>query len=264
MSVEYHPGDSVVHELNPITVLSVGGCVVLSAFVLDDLAAVSVVLGVVVAAGIEAGVLRQLSRPLAAVAVPLGGSLGFFHGLFSPRNATPLFTVGPVTVWQEGTLFAALTFFRLLVLFLTLYLVVTTVHPKRMTTALVQRGLPSQFAYVYMASITFISELRERSQSILDAQQSRGLDTKASLPRRLRSLVSLLSPLLIGSLVSAQTRALALDARGFNGDRERTYLYDVPDSTTDRLLRWLAVSVTAVVVATQFAGMIPLRGVHVA
>lgn len=260
MTVEYQPGDSFTHRANPVTALTVGFSLVVAAFALDDFRAVSVVVALLVVVGAEAGVLGEIARPLGAVAVPLGGSLGFFHSLFHPSNQTRLLVVGPITVWKEGVVFAGLTFARLLVLFLTLYLLVTTVHPKKMTTALVQRGLPNQLAYVYMASITFIAELRERSRTILDAQRSRGLDTKANLWRRLRAFVSLLAPLLIGSLVSAQTRALALDARGF-GDGNRTHLYEVRDTTADRALRWLAVGVLAISLGTVVVDVLPKGGV---
>ncbi len=39
-------------------------------------------------------------------------------------------------------------------------------------------------------------------------------------------------------LISTETRALALESRGFAREGERT-LFDVPDTTFDRALRWL-------------------------
>jgi energy-coupling factor transport system permease protein len=49
--------------------------------------------------------------------------------------------------------------------------------------------------------------------------------------------VSLLGPLLIGALVSTQTRSLALEARGFSLDGPRTSLYTLSPSRLDWALR---------------------------
>jgi energy-coupling factor transport system permease protein len=46
-----------------------------------------------------------------------------------------------------------------------------------------------------------------------------------------------LSPLLIGALISTQTRSLALEARGFSMEGPRTWLYDVEESTLDYALQ---------------------------
>jgi energy-coupling factor transport system permease protein len=55
----------------------------------------------------------------------------------------------------------------------------------------------------------------------------------------------MLIPLLTGALISAETRSLALEARGFSRGGMRSHMIEVPDRASDRVIRW---SVAAIVV----------------
>ena len=57
--------------------------------------------------------------------------------------------------------------------------------------------------------------------------------------------MAMMIPLLAGALISVETRSLALEARGFSRVGMRNYLIEVPDRTTDRVIRW---SMAAIVV----------------
>jgi energy-coupling factor transport system permease protein len=100
-------------------------------------------------------------------------------------------------------------------------------------------------AYVFMASLQFVPEMQRRARAIIEAQQARGLDLKANLWRRFQALLAMMIPLLAGALISVETRSLALEARGFSRGGLRNHLIEVPDRTTDRVIRW---SVAAIVV----------------
>ena len=251
---EYRPGSSLLHRTNPVTKLVCSVALVLIAFALPEfwgpLALSVALLGIV----LWAGVARPVLAAVVAIGTPLALSLVVIQGLFYPENETVLFSVGlPVidrlAFYEEGVEFALLILFRLTVLMIALLGTIVTTHPKKLTIALMERGVSNKLAYVFMAALQFIPQMQRRAQSILAAQQARGLDTTASLSRRLRSYVALMAPLLIGTLIATETRALALESRGFARSGERTYLLDVPDTAWDRALRWLAVlAVVAVVV----------------
>lgn len=242
--IDYRPGDSLVHRLNPVTklVLTVGVAVVV--FLMPDfripLALAVVLLGVVA----TAGVFRPVLKVTLAIGIPLMLILLPVQALFYPENQTPLYVLRglPIlevlTVWREGTMFAALVLARLAAIIVAMMGMVTTTHPKKLTDALMQKGMSNKFAYVFIAALQFIPQMRRRSGQILDAQRSRGLDTSANIYRRVKAVVELLSPLLISTLIATQTRALALESRGFTRSGERTYLYDIPDTWLDRGVRW--------------------------
>lgn len=251
---EYQPGSSPLHRLNPVTKLVASGGLILIAFLWPGFwgpLALSVGLFALVAA---AGVARSVGTVVAAVGTPLALSLVIIQGLFYPDNETVLFAVGvPVieelAVYREGVEFALLILFRLTVLMIALLGTIVTTHPKKLTVALQEKGVSNEIAYVFMAALQFIPQIQERARSILAAQQARGLDTGASLGRRVRSYIALMAPLLIGTLIATETRALALESRGFSREGERTYLLDVSDTTVDRALRWAsALAVIAVVI----------------
>jgi energy-coupling factor transport system permease protein len=242
--IEYQSGNSFLHRLNPVTKLVITVGVTLIAFMLPGFrGSLLLVLGII-AVVIAAGVYRSVLKVGLIIGTPLAVVLLVVQGLFYPGNETPLFTlsgvpiIGTVIVWQEGVRFALTVLFQLLVAILAMLATIVTSHPQRLTTALMEKGMPRKLAYVFMSALQFVPRIRQRSQQIIDAQQARGLNTRANLRRRLRALVDLLSPLLISELIAAQTRALALKARGFNRSDTQTYLYDIPDSAVDRVLRW--------------------------
>ncbi|MDE0287844.1 MAG: energy-coupling factor transporter transmembrane component T, partial [bacterium] len=105
----------------------------------------------------------------------------------------------------------------------------TTVHPKVFATALIQRGVSHKLVYAYLAGAELPPEMKLRATQILDAQQSRGFDTRGSLPRRFRTLFALLKPLLVSSLIGVEMRTLALESRGFSRPGRRTSVIEVKD-----------------------------------
>jgi energy-coupling factor transport system permease protein len=114
---------------------------------------------------------------------------------------------------------------------------------------MVMKGLSPRFAYVFMAALQFIPEMRQQANKIVEAQQARGLDTRGSIVRRFRGLVDLLAPLLISMLISTETRSLALESRGFTRRNPRTFLFEIPDRPIDRALRWAGGLLVIAVVA---------------
>jgi energy-coupling factor transporter transmembrane protein EcfT len=88
--------------------------------------------------------------------------------------------------------------------------------------------------------------MQAKAQTIIAAQRSRGLDTQSSFLKRIGSLVPLVGPLVFGSLVEVEERAIAIEARGFASTHSKTSLYDVPDTTSDKILRWLLVALVVI------------------
>jgi len=92
--------------------------------------------------------------------------------------------------------------------------------------------------------------LVERAATITAAQRARGLDTEGSIWRRLRGVLPLAGPVLLGSITEVEERTMALEARGFTRPGRRTLLWWPPDSAPQRLARWLLLlAVPALVVA---------------
>ena len=104
------------------------------------------------------------------------------------------------------------------------------------------RGLDRRAALVIGAALAAVPRTQARAADVIDAQRARGLDTEGSWRRRVRGVIPLVGPLVIGSLVEVEERALALEARAFGAPGRRTLLRRLPDSARQRAARWALVA----------------------
>jgi energy-coupling factor transport system permease protein len=234
-ALAYRPGDGPLHRLHPVTKALVLGCTVVAAYLAPTPAVAGLLALVVVGAGV-AGVVRPVLRASVPVLVPLGVGLFVLHGFFREGGGA-FFTLGPATVWRGGVAYAGSVLLTLSTFVLAGVTFVTTTHPRKLLVGLTGVGVPRKVGYAFVASLQLVPELRRRAGRIVDAQRSRGLDTGGSVRDRFRALVALLGPLLVGALVTAQTRSLALEARGFAAPGPRTSLYALSTGPADHLLR---------------------------
>src|SRR5918992_1012971 len=242
---DYRPGDSPVHNLNPVTKLAVAAGLTVIVFLLPNLWGPVLLAVALLGVAAVAGFLGSVVKLAAIVTGPLLVAVVLIQGIFYPGNETQLLAVGPVTFWEEGALYGLLVFFRVLAVVCAVSITVFSTHPKAMMVAFTDKGLSPKLAYVFMASLQFVPEMQRRARTIVEAQQARGLDLQANLWRRLQALLAMMIPLLTGALISVETRSLALEARGFSRKGVRNHLIEVPDRTTDRVIRW---SMAAIVV----------------
>jgi energy-coupling factor transport system permease protein len=123
--------------------------------------------------------------------------------------------------------------------------------------ALIARGASHRIAFVVLSAVQMVPRLQARAGSILEAQQARGLAVTGSFVTRIRALVPLVGPVLLGSLIDVRERTFALEARGFGARPDRTAYRIVADTTVDRVARLvLLVGIVAVVVVAVL-GILP-------
>src|SRR5262249_29624601 len=87
-------------------------------------------------------------------------------------------------------------------------------------------------------ALAAVPRTQARAVDVIEAQRARGLDTEGSWRRRLRGVLPLAAPLVIGSLVEVEERGLALETRAFGAPGRRTLLRRLPDSQAQRVARW--------------------------
>jgi energy-coupling factor transport system permease protein len=78
----------------------------------------------------------------------------------------------------------------------------------------------------------------DRAAQITAAQRARGLDTEGSLWRRIRGVVPIVGPVILGSIAEVEERTMALEARGFTRPGRRTLLWTPDDSVAEAIVRW--------------------------
>ncbi|MFD4976104.1 energy-coupling factor transporter transmembrane component T family protein [Streptomyces sp. NPDC058424] len=236
--IGYVPGDRFLHRRNAVTKLSWAASLSAIVFLMPEVWMVWTAVALVALTAAAAGLARRLIRPTLTILLPFGISLAFLQGLFNPDNTTTLISIGPVGFGLEGVLYGALILGRLATVLLTFFLLLLTTTPKQLTAGLAARGVSPRFGYAILAAIEFVPDMQRRSQAVLASQQARGLDVKGGLGQRIKAFSSLLGPLITGALIASDTRAMALEARGFSRTGKRTHLALEHYGAVDRTAVW--------------------------
>ena len=197
-----------------------------------------------------AGILGRLLRTALLLTLPIAVSVLLVNLLFYPAGREILFQVGPIRATAEGLGFALETLARIGAISGAITLFYLTTPPSELVLDLERRGVSPRVAFVALASVQTVPALVERAATITAAQRARGLDTEGSLWRRLRGVLPLAGPVLLGSITEVEERTMALEARGFTRPGRRTLLWWPLDSGRQRLARWLMVlAIPALVLA---------------
>jgi len=243
---------SGLHALNPLTKLTLAlGAVVAAAALETLLAVLAVFVLVLLPLSAWAQVLPRFLRTCLRVVSPFAFSLFPIQGFFA-EGTDVLFRLGPFSLKSEGLWIAAMLTARLLVGLGAATLLMLTTRPDHLMQSLVQRGLPGQLAYIVVTALQIIPGFQARAQAILDSQRSRGLETEGGVVRRVRALAPLISPLLLGSLMDLEERAIALEARAFNRQGTKTSLTELRDGRAEPAARALLVLAMLGLVALRF------------
>ena len=115
-------------------------------------------------------------------------------------------------------------------------------RPSRFLDAASARGATLGAAFLIVSTMDAAPRLRRQAAAILEAQRARGLRVGGSPVARLRALVPLTLPLVLGSLSEVDERAMALEVRGFGAGEPRTPLEPPTTSWLDHALRWGAIA----------------------
>jgi energy-coupling factor transport system permease protein len=204
-----------------------------------------------------AGVLPRLLRVGLVLALPLAVSVLVVNLFFFPYGATVLFRIGPIAATAEGLAFAIETLARLLAITGALALFYLTTPIGSLVVDLERRGVSARLAFVVSASVRTVPAIVERAGEIAAAQRARGLDTEGSVWRRIRGLLPLVAPVLLGSIGEVEERAMALEARGFSRPGRRSLLWMPRDTSGERAARWLMAATIPLLIVAGFAGWLP-------
>jgi energy-coupling factor transport system permease protein len=215
------------------------------------------VAGAVIVPAVLAGVLGRLVRTSLLLSLPIGISALLINVFFFPGGETVLLRIGPVTATAEGTAFAAEILARILAISGAITLFYLTTAPSALVVDLERRGISARVAFVATASVQTVPAMVERASQITDAQRARGLDTQGSLWRRIRGIVPIVGPVILGSIAEVEERTMALEARGFTRPGRRTLLWSPPDSHAQSAVRWAMLLALVAIVVARVGGWAP-------
>ena len=231
--------DSLLHRLNPLTKMVIILTIILISFTFPYYWTPHLLLLIVILPlSLTGKVFREFSLTALRLIIPAAGFLFLMQAFFQPIGETVIFKFYFLDMTMESVMFAFRNAMRIVVMVSGFTIFLLTTHPSELMSDLTRRGLPGQFAYVIISTLQILPQMQAKAQTIISAQRSRGLDTESSFLKRAGSLIPLIGPLVFGSLVEVEERAIAIEARGFTSKQTKTSLHEIPDTASEKILRW--------------------------
>lgn len=198
--------------------------------------------------------LGRLVRTSLLVSLPIALSALLVNVFFFPGGRDVIVQLGPVTATREGLDFAIEILARIAAISGAITLFYLTTRPGDLVVDLERRGVSGRVAFVANASVETVPRMVDLAASIVAAQRARGLDTEGALGRRLRGIVPIVGPVILGSIADVEERTMALEARGFTRPGRRTLLWTPQDRGSERVARWLLVLALPAIVTARALG----------
>ena len=249
------PTPSPYHRLNPLTKAVIATVASVGAFLLGGYPGPIVIVAIMLGLAWRAGAVGRLSRASILLTLPIAISV-VLVSVFTRAGTTVLFQVGPFDATLEGVDFAAQTVLRLFAISTSIGLFILTTEPRAFVLDLERRGVPPRAAFVAVATIEAVPTVLGRAAVIGESQRARGLDTEGSFRARLRGLLPMVGPVILGSLTDVEERSLALESRAFSRPGRRHLLWAMPDTTWERVLRWSLGAALVGLIAFRIRGLL--------
>jgi energy-coupling factor transport system permease protein len=245
--LQYQPGCSFFHRLNPLTKLFFALLICASCFVTQRIAFILAVIALNLAMAATAGILRLVAgllRGLLKLSVVL-----FILQILFVRAGNTLFTlpVLHVPITDEGLHFSLLLVLRLAAATLPLAIMLTVTKMSDLANVLVAKlHIPYKYVFSIITAIRFIPVFSREMTEIVETQTTRGveLDTRNAF-KKLRLIAPLCVPLLLSCVKKIDTSALAAELRGFHLRRANSGYKTYRFRAADALAAALAVGVAA-------------------
>ena len=209
--IDYVPGATVLHRLNPVAKLALASGIIIATFLAASYPALAGLLVITLALGAYAGVFSRLAS-LLKVLLPLAAIMLVLQMIFVQGGER---LVGFVT--SEGLVTGSKACLRLLGVALPLVLVLTVTKLTDLANACVEiLHVPYRYAFAFTTALRFVPLFGQEMNAIMEAQTARGVEYDTKNPiKKLQLMLPLCIPLLISSVGKTDATALAAEQRGF-------------------------------------------------
>ena len=244
--IDYIPGTSLLHRLNPVSKLALAAGIILATFLGDTYPLLIALLALTFALGAyarAAGGLVSLSKLM----VPLSLIMLVLQTAFI-RTGDPVF----LWVTTDGLVTGTKAALRLLGVALPLILMLTVTELNDLANAVVEvLHVPYRYAFTFTTALRFVPVFSQEMNAIMEAQTARGVeyDTKNPL-KKIQLMLPLCVPLLVSSVGKTDATALAAEQRGFYLRTRESSYKRYPMGAADYAV--LAASVALIVLGVLF------------
>lgn len=253
--LEYVPGTSLLHRMNPVAKLLGAILIALACFCTSNLIFIAVVLvwGFVLAA--TCNMTRQTIGLAKAVFV-FSLILAIIQILTTPHGI--MLVQLPWGYIGTDSLRAALTtIMRLIAAAIPLFLVFYVTKISDITNSVVKvLHVPYKYAFTFTSTVRFIPMFMNDMKSIMEAQTARGIEfDQGGIVNKARLMIPLCVPLLVSSVRKTNSAAIAAELRGFNL-RTRTSGYkEYPFASFDIIAMIVCVVLLAAALTLSIIGL---------
>ena len=209
--IDYMPGDTLLHRLNPVAKLGLAAAIIIAIFLANSYAALIGLLALTLALGAYAGVFGRLAS-LLKLLVPLA-LIMFVLQLIFVRDGDPVLGFATTT----GLITGSKACLRLLGVALPLILMLMVTKLNDLANACVEvLHVPYRYAFTFTTALRFVPVFSQEMNAIMEAQTARGVEYDTKNPiKKMRLMLPLCVPLLISSVGKTDATALAAEQRGF-------------------------------------------------
>lgn len=223
--------------LNPLTLLFLITALALVSVIFDyRVTLVAVLIMIITAAASGEGKAYVL---LWLKSIFLMSAICFIFQIFFIPGAEIIWRFWIFNITSEGVHMAVSLCSRILGFGSAALLGIKLLNVNELMAILEDRGLSPVASYVLLSTAKIIPQMAKKMNVILEAQKSRGIEMESNIWVRAKAFFPSVGPLILNSIVSAEERAITLEARGFSASCKKTRLKEIPDTRTDKVIRIL-------------------------
>ncbi|MFV0314227.1 MAG: energy-coupling factor transporter transmembrane component T family protein [Anaerotignum sp.] len=263
---QYYPVDSPIHRLDARVKLTITFIYIITLFAVNSFTGyffVVAVLGIVIAASKIP--LKFMLKGIKSIMVII--LFTAFINLFMTPGESIIWEWKFLTLTVEGIILATKMCIRLVLLIIGSSVLTLTTTPIQLTDGIEyilrpfkKIGVPAhEIAMMMTIALRFIPTLLDETDKIMKAQQARGADfDTGNLMQKAKSLIPILVPLFISAFRRAEELAMAMEARCYHGDENRTRMNRMYMQKRDYFALTLGVLYIAMIFGLRYAtGIVP-------
>ena len=215
--LDYVPGGSLIHKLNPLSKLFMSATLCVCCFLSNSHLFIAAIIALNLLLALPAGIFLRMLRAFLSL-IKFSLMLFVVQVFFVRQGAVLLRLPFNIYITDEGLSFSLLFVMRLIAATMPLTMMLSVTRIGDIANVLVSKlNIPYKYAFALTTAIRFIPVFSTEMKAIMEAQTARGVefDTR-SFFKKLRLLLPLCVPLLISSVKRIDSCAISAELRGFN------------------------------------------------
>lgn len=256
---QYYPADSVIHKLDARTKILATIIYIAALFLAKGIVGYGLCILLLI------GIIKLCKVPFKMMLSGLKSIIAIIIftvvlNMLFIRTGQVVFAIGIVKVTMDGIIISAKLCIRLVMLVLGSSVLTLVTSPIALTEGIEallkptkKIGVPAhEIAMMMSIALRFIPTLIDELDKIKKAQMARGADfDTGGLVAKAKSMIPLLVPLFVSAFRRADELAMAMEARCYRGDVNRTKMRQLKYGKNDFIAYGIVVGVTVLIVLSR-------------